>query len=42
MKITVVHGQLHEGSTYNITKIFLKKLAGENPEIAEFFMPKDA
>lgn len=41
MKITVLHGQDHQGSTYNITKLFLNKLAGENPEVAEFFMPRD-
>ena len=26
-----------EGSTYNITKLFLNKLAGKNPEVVEFF-----
>ena len=41
MKITVLHGQHHKGSTYNITRLFLNKLAGENTEIVEFFMPGD-
>lgn len=41
MKITVLHGQNHQGSTYNITKLFLNKLADENTEIIEFFMPRD-
>lgn len=41
MKITVLHGQNHHGSTYNITKLFLNKLADENTEIIEFFMPRD-
>ena len=41
MKIAVIHGQLHEGSTFNITKLFLNKLAGQNPEVVEFFMPRD-
>lgn len=40
-KITVLHGQLHKGSTYNITKLFLNKLTNEDTEITEFFMPKD-
>lgn len=40
MKITAIHGQLHQGSTYNITRLFLKKLGGENAEITEFFMPE--
>ena len=31
----------HQGSTYNITKLFLNKLADENTEIIEFFMPRD-
>ncbi len=41
MKITVIHGQEHHGSTYNITRLFLDKLAGEKTEIVEFFMPHD-
>jgi multimeric flavodoxin WrbA len=40
MKIVVLHGQMHKGSTYNITKLFLDKLSDENTEIAEFFLPK--
>ncbi len=42
MKITVLHGQMHKGSTYNITKLFLEKLTDKNTEIKEFFMPKHA
>lgn len=41
MKIVVLHGQAHKGSTYNITKLFLEKLSDENTEIIEFFMPRD-
>jgi multimeric flavodoxin WrbA len=41
MKITVLHGQHHKGSTYNITRLFLNKLAGEDRDIVEFFMPQD-
>lgn len=38
MKITVIHGQNHKGSTYNIAKMLAEKLEGE---IQEFFLPKD-
>ncbi|WP_261854393.1 flavodoxin family protein [Clostridium folliculivorans] len=38
--MVVLHGQMHKGSTYNITKLFLDKLSDKNPEITEFFMPK--
>ncbi len=41
MKIVAIHGQTHKGSTYNITKLFLKNLSDENTEIIEFFMPND-
>jgi multimeric flavodoxin WrbA len=40
MKIVVLHGQMHKGSTYNITKLFLDKLSDTNTEVEEFFMPK--
>lgn len=38
MKITIIHGQNHKGSTYHIAKILADKLGGE---IKEFFLPKD-
>ena len=38
MKITVIHGQSHKGSTYNIAKQLCDKLNGE---VTEFFLPKD-
>ena len=38
MKITVIHGQSHKGSTYNIAKQLYDKLDGE---VKEFFLPKD-
>ena len=38
MKITVIHGQNHKGSTYNIAKELCDKLSGE---VTEFFLPKD-
>ena len=38
MKITIVHGQSHKGSTYHISKILADKLDGE---VKEFFLPRD-
>lgn len=38
MKITIIHGQSHQGSTYNIARILAEKLTGE---VTEFFLPKD-
>ena len=38
MKITVIHGQSHKGSTYHIAHSLAEKLGGE---ITEFFMPRD-
>lgn len=38
MKITVIHGQNHKGSTYHIVHSLLDKLDGE---VTEFFLPKD-
>ena len=38
MKITVIHGQNHKGSTYSIAKQLYEKLGGE---VTEFFLPKD-
>lgn len=38
MKITIIHGQSHKGSTYHIARILSKKLEGE---VTEFFLPKD-
>lgn len=34
MKITVIHGQSHKGSTYNIAKMLYDKLEGD---VTEFF-----
>ena len=42
MNIVVIHGQMHHGSTYNITKKFIQYLSMDNAEISEFFLPKDA
>lgn len=38
MKITVIHGQGHQGSTYHIAKQLCDKIGGE---VTEFFLPKD-
>lgn len=41
MKIVVLHGQSHKGSTYNITKLFIENISDDDTELVEFFMPKD-
>lgn len=38
MKITVLHGQSHKGSTYHLARILCHKLGGE---VTEFFLPRD-
>ena len=38
MKITLIHGQNHMGSTYHIARMTAEKICGE---IEEFFLPKD-
>ena len=38
MKITVIHGQKHHGSTWNTTKILLDYLISEDDECKEFFV----
>ena len=38
MKIVVIHGQSHKGSTYHIARILADKLEGE---VKEFFLPRD-
>lgn len=40
MKIVMIHGQNHKGSSYQIGIILAEKLASEH-EITEFFLPKD-
>lgn len=39
MKITLIHGQNHMGSTYHIGKLLAEQF--ENSNIQEFFLPKD-
>jgi len=36
MRIVVIHGQSHKGSTYNIAKLFTDRLAGSADEVLEF------
>lgn len=38
MKITIIHGQSHKGSTYHLARMLGEKLGGE---ITEFFLPRD-
>ena len=38
MKITIIHGQNHKGSTYHIAKMLSEKLEGD---VREFYLPKD-
>lgn len=38
MKITMIHGQNHKGSTYHIARMLAEKLGGE---LTEFFLPRD-
>ncbi len=49
MKITIIHGQNHKGSTYHISQILAEQIQNnevmnhesEKCEITEFFLPKD-
>ena len=41
MKITVIHGQSHRGSSYHITQQILDKISNTNKEIFEYFMPNE-
>ena len=37
MKIVIIHGQSHKGSTYHIARILAEIIGGE---ISEFFLPR--
>lgn len=41
MKMTVIHGQSHKGVTYTMTHSLLERLACQEDEIREFFLPAD-
>ena len=38
MRITIIHGQSHQGSTCHIARLLAEKLGGE---VTEFFLPRD-
>ena len=38
MKIVMINGQNHKGSTYHIGKMLVDKIGGE---VTEFFLPRD-
>ena len=38
MKIVIIHGQSHKGSTYHIAHMLAEKINGD---IKEFFLPRD-
>lgn len=40
MKIVMIHGQNHKGSTYNIGRMIANKIGGED-NIVEFFLPRE-
>ena len=40
MKIVMIHGQNHKGSSYNIGGMIASKISGEE-DIIEFFLPRD-
>ena len=40
MKIVMLNGQNHKGSTYHIGRMIADKISGDN-EIREFFFPRD-
>jgi len=41
LRLTVIHGQFHKGSIYNITKQIIDNISNENKEVYEYFMPED-
>ncbi len=40
MKIVVIHGQNHHGSTWNVARILIENIAGEK-EVREYLLPGD-
>ncbi len=42
MKVTIIHGQAHKGSSWNISRKIVEKLPAGTNEIEEFFLPMDA
>ncbi len=41
MKIVLINGVNHKGSTYHIARAVAEKAGGENSEIKEYFLPRD-
>ncbi|WP_234123478.1 flavodoxin family protein [Clostridium hydrogenum] len=41
MKVTVIYGTMHKGSTYNCVKNLLNNTKINDSDITEFFLPKD-
>ncbi len=40
MKVAIIHGQNHKGSSYNIGRMIANKISGEE-DITEIFLPRD-
>lgn len=40
MKVAIIHGQNHKGSSYNIGRMIANKISGDE-DITEFFLPRD-
>lgn len=40
MKIVLIHGQNHKGSTWNVADILVQNMNGEK-DVKEFFLPRD-
>ena len=41
MKVTIIHGQLHKGSTYHISEMIKDKIIDNKSVVDEYFMPRD-
>lgn len=41
MEITIIHGQMHKGSTYHISEMLKEKLSDADSKVHEFFLPAD-
>lgn len=41
MEITIIHGQMHKGSTYHITEQIKNKISTKETVVHEFYLPKD-
>ncbi|WP_312652242.1 NAD(P)H-dependent oxidoreductase [Proteiniclasticum sp.] len=42
MEITVIHGQVHKGSTYHITEMLKNRISHDDTVVHEFYLPKDS